>query len=182
MNTATNQIPAAALNADPSPNASTHDLRLQPTPTQQQTALHNSIDGQSVKSEEETAESIHSPPSLYSTDTPSPGATSGSAVPFNDLCKTVRPRIKPRKDQTDFLLTRFSQNGRPDKDERAQIANTLGLPLNFVTLWFQNRRSKMIREGTAEPEPVVQQPNQRQQYENAPEILEAASLLLNFAE
>ncbi|KAJ3142487.1 hypothetical protein HK100_002930 [Physocladia obscura] len=59
----------------------------------------------------------------------------------------VRPRIKPRKEQTDYLVAKFEQNVRPSKIERSEIAFIIGLPVNFVTLWFQNRRSKATREG-----------------------------------
>ncbi|KAI8832915.1 hypothetical protein BJ741DRAFT_279042 [Chytriomyces cf. hyalinus JEL632] len=71
--------------------------------------------------------------------------------PFESLnAKSARPRIKPRQDQTDFLISKFAINPRPGRDERTVISQQLNLPFNFVTLWFQNRRSKVARVGAGE--------------------------------
>ncbi|KAJ3402873.1 hypothetical protein HDU80_004652 [Chytriomyces hyalinus] len=64
--------------------------------------------------------------------------------------KSARPRIKPRQDQTDFLISKFAINPRPGRDERTVISKQVNLPFNFVTLWFQNRRSKVARAGAGE--------------------------------
>ncbi|KAJ3378406.1 hypothetical protein HDU80_002861 [Chytriomyces hyalinus] len=71
--------------------------------------------------------------------------------PFESLnAKSARPRIKPRQDQTDFLISKFAINPRPGRDERTIISKQVNLPFNFVTLWFQNRRSKVARVGAGE--------------------------------
>ncbi|KAI8828188.1 hypothetical protein BJ741DRAFT_626996 [Chytriomyces cf. hyalinus JEL632] len=71
--------------------------------------------------------------------------------PFESLnAKSARPRIKPHHEQTDFLISKFAINPRPGRDERTAISKQVNLPFNFVTLWFQNRRSKVARVGAGE--------------------------------
>ncbi|KAI9351234.1 hypothetical protein BDR26DRAFT_850711, partial [Obelidium mucronatum] len=153
-------LPSAALQADIAPQSADPDIQQQQT-----TPLASSLETISMKSEGDSGDSAQSPPGFYPTDTPSPSGP--AAWSGNDQSKTVRPRIKPRKDQTDYLLACFAQNGRPDKEEKGEIATKLGLPLNFVTLWSE--------ASVSETDATISQSEQT----DAPEILEAASLLLS---
>ncbi|KAI8614408.1 hypothetical protein BC830DRAFT_1081997 [Chytriomyces sp. MP71] len=101
-----------------------------------------------------------------------------NSPPPQNVTESKRPRIKPRKDQTEFLISKFAVNPKPDKDERAIIANQLALPLNFVTLWFQNRRSKVQREGSCDLQQASALETQDSGISVAEQdILDAASLL-----
>ncbi|KAJ3286942.1 hypothetical protein HDU79_006100 [Rhizoclosmatium sp. JEL0117] len=97
-----------------------------------------------------TSTSTSSPsPSLHPHDTPSPQQTTTPQQQQHQQQPHRPARIKPRPDQTQYLVTAFSRDRKPDRRERERMAVEVGLPVTFVTLWFQNRRSKVVRERNA---------------------------------
>lgn len=58
----------------------------------------------------------------------------------------LRQRTRFLKSQIDTLEQAFKKNAFPDVLERTTIGKSIGVKMQQVTVWFQNRRMKAKRE------------------------------------
>ncbi|KAJ2744525.1 hypothetical protein GGI20_002897 [Coemansia sp. BCRC 34301] len=70
-----------------------------------------------------------------------------SPDPNDDGCSKKRHRLRP--EQTRRLLEIFEKTSKPDSEMRKVLGKQLGMTPRTVQIWFQNRRAKIKREGTA---------------------------------
>ena len=55
-------------------------------------------------------------------------------------------RKRLSQEESELLLEAFSRNPRPSQDERAELAQKLGMNSRSIQIWFQNRRAKLKKE------------------------------------
>nr|XP_022296381.1 homeobox protein DLX-3-like [Crassostrea virginica] len=69
-------------------------------------------------------------------------------MPESDLCKKAgtKPRTKYSPEQLSLLEGAFGESQYPDTDTLEDLADTLGVCTDKVSVWFQNRRSKFKRQ------------------------------------
>ncbi len=58
-----------------------------------------------------------------------------------------KPRIEKSKSQKLALNRFFKSNPRPSKEEKAELADELGLTLRDVSLWFKKKRQGQVKNG-----------------------------------
>ncbi|XP_060603970.1 homeobox protein OTX2-like [Ruditapes philippinarum] len=61
-----------------------------------------------------------------------------------------RQRIKYKPEQVEVLERLFEENHYPDTFRQEQLALDLGITLDRISIWFQNRRSKFKRQRQAD--------------------------------
>jgi len=60
------------------------------------------------------------------------------------VCADVKPRLT--KEQHDILEAHFQQQHKPSTSTKRQFAEALGVPLDKINNWFQNRRAKVKQD------------------------------------
>jgi hypothetical protein len=65
---------------------------------------------------------------------------------FDDRNNSKKRRHRMTKDEVQRLEVYFARNPLPKANERAQIANELGLTERHVQVWFQNKRQSQRRQ------------------------------------
>ncbi|TID21512.1 putative beta-galactosidase A [Venturia nashicola] len=64
--------------------------------------------------------------------------------PIVQVCPDVKPRLT--KDQHDILEEQFRQQPKPSTSTKKGFADELGVPLDKINNWFQNRRAKVKQD------------------------------------
>ncbi len=60
--------------------------------------------------------------------------------------RPIKRRRRLSNEETRYLQEAFNQNQRPNSENRAIIANKLGLSNRAIQIWFQNRRAKLKKD------------------------------------
>lgn len=82
------------------------------------------------------------------------------------LLKEVKPRLT--KEQHDILEAHFQQQHKPSTTTKKGFAESLGVPLEKINNWFQNRRAKVkqdMKKQMAQYNMQVQMQQQQQQHQ-----------------
>ncbi|KAJ9663767.1 hypothetical protein H2201_005488 [Coniosporium apollinis] len=66
------------------------------------------------------------------------------APPVIQICADVKPRLT--KEQHDVLERHFQEHHKPSTTTKKGFAETLGVPLDKINNWFQNRRAKVKQD------------------------------------
>ncbi|KAF1943188.1 hypothetical protein EJ02DRAFT_144147 [Clathrospora elynae] len=76
----------------------------------------------------------------------SSGASTGTALPPapRQPGSDVKPRLT--KEQHDILERHFAEQHKPSTNVKKEYANVLGVPLDKINNWFQNRRAKVKQD------------------------------------
>ncbi|KAF2460921.1 hypothetical protein BDY21DRAFT_135406 [Lineolata rhizophorae] len=77
-------------------------------------------------------------------DRPQPPPPPPSRPPTNNVCGEVKPRLT--KEQHDILEAHFQQQQKPSTATKKGFADNLGVPLEKINNWFQNRRAKVKQD------------------------------------
>ncbi|EKG19392.1 Homeobox [Macrophomina phaseolina MS6] len=64
--------------------------------------------------------------------------------PVHPVCQEVKPRLT--KEQHDILEAHFQQQHKPSTTTKKGFAESLGVPLEKINNWFQNRRAKVKQD------------------------------------
>ncbi|EOD52116.1 putative homeobox domain-containing protein [Neofusicoccum parvum UCRNP2] len=64
--------------------------------------------------------------------------------PVHPVCQEVKPRLT--KEQHDILESHFQQQHKPSTTTKKGFAESLGVPLEKINNWFQNRRAKVKQD------------------------------------
>ncbi len=110
------------------------DSADQPTPGQQESPNEPSVDSDSVTSATESCSTMPLP------------EESGPDGEDQNYKKKRNTRKQFHKWQRSMLEAYFQSNNYISEEERAQLANTLGISEKQVRTWFQNRRLKQSKE------------------------------------
>ncbi|KAF2002809.1 hypothetical protein P154DRAFT_123128 [Amniculicola lignicola CBS 123094] len=84
------------------------------------------------------------PPALAGPPKPPNGPPNGPPKPHHNACADVKPRLT--KEQHDILEAHFQQQHKPSTSTKKGFAETLGVPLDKINNWFQNRRAKVKQD------------------------------------
>ncbi|KAL0260993.1 hypothetical protein SLS55_004685 [Diplodia seriata] len=94
--------------------------------------------------------------------------------PVHPVCQEVKPRLT--KEQHDILEAHFQQQHKPSTTTKKGFAESLGVPLEKINNWFQNRRAKVKQDMKKQMAqytmqvPVQQHPPQQQQSQQQPQM------------
>ncbi|KAK8193043.1 uncharacterized protein BKA78DRAFT_351758 [Phyllosticta capitalensis] len=80
------------------------------------------------------------------------------------VCQEAKPRLT--KEQHDILEAHFQQQNKPSTSTKKGFAEGLGVPLEKINNWFQNRRAKVkqeIKKAEAQRQQLEQQMQQQPQ-------------------
>ncbi|GME51376.1 homeobox domain-containing protein [Neofusicoccum parvum] len=86
--------------------------------------------------------------------------------PVHPVCQEVKPRLT--KEQHDILESHFQQQHKPSTTTKKGFAESLGVPLEKINNWFQNRRAKVkqdMKKQMAQYNMQVQMQQQQQQHQ-----------------
>lgn len=83
-------------------------------------------------------------PTTQSCAPTAPGGQPPHNQPILQVCAEVKPRLT--KEQHEFLEGHFQQQPKPSTSTKKQFAETLGVPLDKINNWFQNRRAKVKQD------------------------------------
>ncbi|KAF2145656.1 uncharacterized protein K452DRAFT_315852 [Aplosporella prunicola CBS 121167] len=87
----------------------------------------------------------HPPPPPYPSSASDPThAPQMSAPPAHPVVQDVKPRLT--KEQHDILEAHFQQQHKPTTSTKKGFADALGVPLDKINNWFQNRRAKVKQD------------------------------------
>ncbi|KAK7534658.1 hypothetical protein IWX49DRAFT_510556 [Phyllosticta citricarpa] len=80
------------------------------------------------------------------------------------VCQEAKPRLT--KEQHDILEAHFQQQNKPSTSTKKGFAEALGVPLEKINNWFQNRRAKVkqeLKKAQAQRDQLEQQMQQQMQ-------------------
>ncbi|GAA5869001.1 hypothetical protein JCM8547_003247 [Rhodosporidiobolus lusitaniae] len=95
--------------------------------------------------------SLHSFNRVFPPATPLAASSAPASTPTSTLGTAENPLIPKRRRRTtpqelSVLEASFRQNPKPDPQERARIAERLGMTARAVAVWYQNKRQKEKKE------------------------------------
>ncbi|KAK7528785.1 uncharacterized protein IWZ02DRAFT_369328 [Phyllosticta citriasiana] len=83
------------------------------------------------------------------------------------VCQEAKPRLT--KEQHDILEAHFQQQNKPSTSTKKGFAEALGVPLEKINNWFQNRRAKVkqeLKKAQAQRDQLEQQMQQQMQQQH----------------